>query len=161
MPSRIGWRSSETYAVVDDFTRECLGLIADTSLSGLRLGRELDGIVERRGCRPEMIVSDNGTELTSHAILRWQEQHGVLWHYIAPGKPQHPCQLGGERDNHFVHVRPSRQVSQPPARRRLLGPQRRELFLPRSIPRTAISILRPPFLRLGSLGRLAGGPAIP
>ena len=35
-----------------------------------------------------MIVSDNGTELTSHAILRWQEEHGVDWHYIAPGKPQ-------------------------------------------------------------------------
>ena len=35
-----------------------------------------------------MIVSDNGTELTSHAILRWQEDRSVLWHYIAPGKPQ-------------------------------------------------------------------------
>ena len=35
-----------------------------------------------------MIVSDNGTELTSHAILRWQEDRGVEWHYIAPGKPQ-------------------------------------------------------------------------
>ncbi len=34
-----------------------------------------------------MIVSDNGTELTSHAILRWQQGHGVLWHYIVPGKP--------------------------------------------------------------------------
>jgi putative transposase len=34
-----------------------------------------------------MIVSDNGTELTSHAILRWQENQGVAWHYIAPGKP--------------------------------------------------------------------------
>jgi putative transposase len=31
---------------------------------------------------------DNGTELTSHAILRWQEERSVLWHYIAPGKPQ-------------------------------------------------------------------------
>ncbi len=75
-------------AVVDDFTRECLGLVADTSLSGLRVGRELDGIIERRGYRPATIVSDNGTELTSHAILRWQEERGVLWHYIAPGKPQ-------------------------------------------------------------------------
>jgi putative transposase len=28
-----------------------------------------------------------GTELTSHAILRWQEERGVAWHYIAPGKP--------------------------------------------------------------------------
>ena len=35
-----------------------------------------------------MIVSDNGTELTSHAILRWQEERVVLWHHIAPGKPQ-------------------------------------------------------------------------
>lgn len=81
-------RRFRVLAVVDDFTRECLGLVADTSLSGLRVGRELDGIIERRGCRPGTIVSDNGTELTSHAILRWQEERGVLWHYIAPGKPQ-------------------------------------------------------------------------
>ena len=81
-------RRFRVLAVVDDFTRECIGLVADTSLSGLRVGRELDGIIERRGYRPATIVSDNGTELTSHAILRWQEERGVLWHYIAPGKPQ-------------------------------------------------------------------------
>jgi len=75
-------------AVVDDFTRERLGLVADTSLSGLRVGRELDRIAKLRGYRPAMIVSDKGTELTSHAILRWQEERSVLWHYIAPGKPQ-------------------------------------------------------------------------
>ena len=34
-----------------------------------------------------MIVSDNGTELTSNAILAWQEDRQVEWHYIAPGKP--------------------------------------------------------------------------
>ena len=34
-----------------------------------------------------MLVSDNGTELTSNAILRWQQDSGVGWHYIAPGKP--------------------------------------------------------------------------
>ena len=33
------------------------------------------------------IVSDNGTELTSNAILRWADDHKVEWHYIAPGKP--------------------------------------------------------------------------
>jgi putative transposase len=39
-------------AVVDDFTRECPVLVADTSLSGLRIGRELDRIVRRivSGC---------------------------------------------------------------------------------------------------------------
>lgn len=73
-------------AVVDDFSRECLALIADTSLSGLRVVRELDAIIAHRG-RPSTIVSDNGTELTSMAVLRWCQNTTVEWHYIAPGKP--------------------------------------------------------------------------
>jgi putative transposase len=74
-------------AVADDFALECLGLVADTSLSGVPGVRELDLIVERYG-HSTTIVSDNGTELTSHAMLRWQAERSVLWHYIAPGKPQ-------------------------------------------------------------------------
>jgi putative transposase len=73
-------------AVVDDFTRECLCLVADTSLSGQRVARELDAVIAERG-RPLLCVSDNGTELTSMAILRWCQETGVEWHYIAPGKP--------------------------------------------------------------------------
>ncbi len=73
-------------AVVDDFSRECLTLVADTSLSGARVARELDGLIARRG-RPQSIVSDNGAELTSMAILRWCQETPVEWHYIAPGKP--------------------------------------------------------------------------
>jgi putative transposase len=73
-------------AVVDDFTRECLALVVDTSLSGARVARELDTIIAERG-PPLMVVSDNGTELTSTAILRWSQERGVEWHYIAPGKP--------------------------------------------------------------------------
>jgi len=73
-------------AVVDDFTRECLALIADTSLPGLRVVRELDIIIAQRG-RPAMCVSDNGTELTGMAVLRWSQEIRVEWHYIAPGKP--------------------------------------------------------------------------
>lgn len=74
-------------AIVDDFTRECLALVADTSLPGLRVVRELEAVVASRG-RPAMIVSDNGTELTSMAMLRWSQERQVAWHYIAPGKPQ-------------------------------------------------------------------------
>lgn len=73
-------------AVVDDFSRECLGLVADTSLSGARVARELDAIIAWRG-KPTTIVSDNGTEFTSNAMLAWQEDRGVAWHFIAPGKP--------------------------------------------------------------------------
>jgi putative transposase len=71
-------------AVFDDCTRECLAAIADISLSGLRVARELDLLIARRG-RPKTIVSDNGTELTSNVILFWQIK--VDWHYIEPGKP--------------------------------------------------------------------------
>jgi putative transposase len=48
----------------------------------------MDDIISRRGRRPDTIVSDNGTELTSNAILNWADETGVGWHYIAPGKPQ-------------------------------------------------------------------------
>ncbi len=73
--------------VIDNCTRECLALVADTSLSGARVARELDAVIVRRG-RPDTIVSDNGTELTSNAILAWADETGVGWHYIAPGKLQ-------------------------------------------------------------------------
>jgi putative transposase len=72
--------------VIDDFSRECLAAVVDTSLSGERVARELDRIAEMRGY-PCLVVSDNGTELTSNAILKWQEDRRVDWHCIAPGKP--------------------------------------------------------------------------
>lgn len=72
--------------VVDDVTRECLASEADTSISGLRVARELTALIARRG-RPGMIVSDNGTELTSTAIFTWAQEQRIDWHYIAPGKP--------------------------------------------------------------------------
>ena len=80
-------RRFRVLAVIDDFSAECLCLVADTSISGLRVGRELDRIIAARK-RPAMIVSDNGTEFTSMAILRWSQEQQVDWHYIAPGKPQ-------------------------------------------------------------------------
>ncbi|MFG1481051.1 IS3 family transposase [Xanthobacter sp. V4C-4] len=72
--------------VVDDCTRECLTLLAGTSLSGFRGAWELDRLVAERG-RPKMIVSDNGSEFTSNTILAWAVAAQVEWHSIAPGKP--------------------------------------------------------------------------
>ena len=82
----IDGRRFRVLAIVDDFTRECLALIADTSLSGHRVVRELDAVIARRG-KPHLVVSDNGPELISMAILRWQQESCVGWHYIAPRKP--------------------------------------------------------------------------
>jgi putative transposase len=72
--------------VLDDVTKECLASIVDTSISGRRVARELTALIERRG-KPGVIVSDNGTEFTSNAILDWASKAQVKWHYIAPGKP--------------------------------------------------------------------------
>ena len=72
--------------IVDDVTRECLRAVLDTSISGKRVVRELSDLIAERGA-PKMIVSDNGTELTSNAVLAWSGDAGVEWHYIAPGKP--------------------------------------------------------------------------
>src|SRR3954469_869409 len=56
--------------VIDDVTKECLLALADTSISGKRVARELTALLDRRG-RPGMIVSDHGTEFTSNAMLGW------------------------------------------------------------------------------------------
>jgi putative transposase len=71
--------------IVDDFSRECLATVVDTSLGGVRVVRELERLTLERAL-PEMVVSDNGTELTSGAVLRWATSR-VAWHYIEPGKP--------------------------------------------------------------------------
>ena len=72
--------------IVDDVTRECLAAVVDTSISGARVARELTRLIDRRG-KPGMIVSDNGTELTSNVILAWTADNAVSWHYIEPGTP--------------------------------------------------------------------------
>lgn len=65
-------RRFRVLVVVDDFTRECLALVADASLSGRPVAREFDRIAAARGL-PLLVVSDNSTELTSHAVLGWQQ----------------------------------------------------------------------------------------
>ncbi|AHD01755.1 transposase [Leisingera methylohalidivorans DSM 14336] len=69
--------------VVDDVTQEGLAAIPDTSISGRCGTRELTALIERRK-KHGMIASDNGTELTSNAILRWCSEHQIEWHYVAP-----------------------------------------------------------------------------
>lgn len=99
LPSRINQRWSldficETLSdgrrfrilcIVDDFSRECLATVVDTSLGGVGVVRELERLATERSL-PEMVVSDNGMELTSGAVLRWATRRGA-WHYIEQGKP--------------------------------------------------------------------------
>ena len=56
--------------------------------------------------KPRMIVSDNGTEFASNAVLRWSKEYQVEWHYIAPGKPMQNGHI------EILHRPPARRISQ-------------------------------------------------
>lgn len=80
----LSWgRRFRVLCIVDDFTREALALVVDTSIGGQRMARELDLLIAKLS-KPLTIVSDNGTEMTSRAILEWTNRTGVAWHYLAP-----------------------------------------------------------------------------
>jgi putative transposase len=72
--------------IVDDFSRECVGQIVDTSISGARLARYLDELGQHRAL-PKTLVCDNGSELTSKAMFFWSQRSGTKLHFIQPGKP--------------------------------------------------------------------------
>lgn len=72
--------------LVDDYSRQCVGQIVDTSVSGVRLARYLDELGERQPL-PKTLVCDNGPELTSKALFFWSRRSGTALHFIQPGKP--------------------------------------------------------------------------
>ena len=74
------------FVVLDVFTRECLALEADTSISGERVVRVLSRLAHSRTL-PESIMMDNGTEFTSKAMLKWSQEAEVQLCFIEPGKP--------------------------------------------------------------------------
>jgi putative transposase len=79
-------RSLRALTIVDAYTKECVAIEVDTSLTGVRLARVLERLASA-GRRPEVIVSDNGPELTSQALDAWAYGRGVRLHHIQPGKP--------------------------------------------------------------------------
>jgi transposase InsO family protein len=83
MDTPVSGRRFRIMTLVDDFTRECLDGNGHLTRRP-KIRREIDCIGRLRGY-PKMLVSDNGTEFTSNAILGWQQEHDVEWHYIAPG----------------------------------------------------------------------------
>jgi len=72
--------------VVDQYTRECLTLHADTALSGEKVAAALDKIVASRGA-PKSITVDNGTEFAIKAMDHWAYNNGVHLDFIRPGRP--------------------------------------------------------------------------
>lgn len=79
-------RRFRSLTIVDDFSRECPAIEVDTSISGARIVRVLKRLSE--SCNlPKIIVTDNGPEFTSRAMLVWADESDVRLHFIEPGKP--------------------------------------------------------------------------
>ncbi len=72
--------------MVDDLTRECPAIEADSSLTGRRVATVLDRLAIRRGL-PEVITCDNGPEFTGRQLDQWAYDRGVRIQFIEPGKP--------------------------------------------------------------------------
>ena len=79
-------RSFRILTAIDQFTRECLSLWAEGSLTGDKVGRRLDRVIATRGA-PASITGDNGSEFASRALDHWAYRHGVHLQFIRPGKP--------------------------------------------------------------------------
>jgi putative transposase len=56
--------------VIDQFTRECLVLVAHSALNGHRVALALSQVVAEQGV-PESITADNGSEFAGKAMDSW------------------------------------------------------------------------------------------
>ncbi len=80
-------RSFRILTVVDQFTRECVGLEADRSMTGFKVAEALEHARHERGHLPESITVDNGSEFCSRALEAWAMTNEVQLCFIRPGRP--------------------------------------------------------------------------
>lgn len=79
-------RSLKWLSVVDEYTRECVGLEVARSMSATRVTELLAGMIRKRGA-PVHIRSDNGPEFIAQQIRAWLERAKVETLYVEPGSP--------------------------------------------------------------------------
>ena len=101
-------RGFRSLNVEDDFTRECLALEISHSFGSADVIRVFEALAFERGL-PHSIRFDNGSEFTSHAMLRWAAERHVHLHFIQPGKPTQNANIeslnGKIRDELFnLHI---------------------------------------------------------
>ena len=72
--------------VVDEYTRECLSIDVERSITAEDVVDTLASLFRSRG-EPTFIRSDNGPEFIAKAVKRWLDLSGVRTLYIEPGSP--------------------------------------------------------------------------
>jgi transposase InsO family protein len=79
-------RTLKMMAVVDEYSRECLSIKVERSITSEEVVKTLGALFARRG-EPVFIRSDNGPEFVAKAVKGWLEVAGVRTLYIEPGSP--------------------------------------------------------------------------
>jgi putative transposase len=106
--------------VMDCYHRECVAMVVDTSINGVRVARTLEDLGAKRGY-PQRVMVDNGPEFTSSALDAWAFARDVNLHFIQPGKPSQNGYIesfnGKLRDeclneHWFVSLRDTRQITE-------------------------------------------------
>jgi putative transposase len=79
-------RKIRLLAIIDVYTRQCFKIVVEMSLNGKSVIKALEEVMIEHGA-PDEIISDNGTEFTSNALMSWCDARKQNWRYIQPGKP--------------------------------------------------------------------------
>lgn len=80
-------RSFRIFTVIDQFTRECVGLEADRSMTGKKVAEALERARQERSRLPGSITVDNGSEFSGRALEAWAVANSVQLCFIRPGRP--------------------------------------------------------------------------
>jgi putative transposase len=86
-------RKLKVFPIIDEHSRKCYQIEADTSITGKRVCAALDRVSIEQNAMPEVIIIDNGPEFISRALDEWAYQRGIKLFFISPGKPVENCYI--------------------------------------------------------------------
>ena len=111
-------RRIRALTIVDNYSRECLGIYVDRSIKGRDVVTELERLRLFGGRRPQPIQVDQGPEFISKDLDRWAYENKVTFDFSRPGKPTDNALIesfnGSFRDeclntNWFLSLRDTRE----------------------------------------------------
>lgn len=80
-------RAFRVLSIIDQFTRECVALVADRQMTGIKVVAALEKTLQQGRPKPESITTDNGSEFVGKALDGWSMQRGIKLDFIRPGRP--------------------------------------------------------------------------
>ena len=86
-------RKLKVFPIIDECSRKCYKIEADTSITGKRVCEVLNNVSMAQHALPEIIIIDNGPEFVSNALDEWAYKRDIKLFFISPGKPVENCYI--------------------------------------------------------------------